>query len=354
MTRYVYVGSETWSEGKHRPDSIYVYQMQPDGKLDLIQSVEGGENPSFLAIAPNKRFMYCINERREGMVTAFSVDSATGKLTVLNSALERAGLGPCYISIDPTGKWAFVANYGGGSVNVMKLLPDGRVEAGMDSVQHEGSGTRADRQEGPHAHSILPAPGGEYVLSADLGTNKIYIYHLEEQFGVLAAHESAMAAPGAGPRHMAFHPLGLPYLYVSNELDNTVAVYQWGAQEGKLSPRGAYPTLPEDFKEENLLADLHLSPDGKFLYTSNRGHDSLAVYRISEDGAQLEFRGRVPTEGHWPRNFCLDAEGRLLLVANQESSNLVLYRLNPETGMPEPTGQKTDVIRPMFVTIVDF
>ncbi len=353
MTRYVYVGSETRTEGGHRREGITVYRMDPEsGQLTQVQKAESGETPSFLAVHPNRRFLYAINEVREGRATAFAIDPASGQLRLLNTAPVK-GLGPCYISITADGRWALVANYGGGSVSVLPIQPDGTVGAAAATVQHQGKGDDPKRQEGPHAHSIIPSPDGRFVLAADLGTNRVYVYRLEKD-GTLTPNDppALVAEPGAGPRHMAFHPNGR-FLYVANELNNTVVVYAWDAAAGTLKKLQALPTLPEEFQSYNIVADIHLTPDGRYLYVSNRGHDSLSAFRVSADGSSLERVGFVSTGGHWPRNFTLDPDGKFLIVANQESSSLVLFKINPTTGMPEPTGDVFTVEKPMFVTVVD-
>ena len=352
MTRYVYVGSETRVENGHRPEGIYVFCMdESTGGLEPVQAVESGENPSFMALHPNRRFLYCVNELREGRVTSFSIDGETGKLQMLNTASDK-GNGPCYISMDDSGHWAFVANYGDGTLSVMKILANGQVETGLDNVKHGGHGEDPKRQAGPHAHSIIPGPEGKYAVSADLGTNKINVYRMEKVYGVLAVHESAMAEPGAGPRHMVFNPNG-KFLYVSNELNNTVKVYDWNGYKGFPAQLQSYPTLPQDFQGDNLVADIHLTPDGRYLYVSNRGHDSLAVYRIEGEGDTLSFIDWVPTNGKWPRNFSISPDGKYLLVANQESNSLVLFKIHPDSGLPQPTGQVTEVPKPMFAMFVD-
>jgi 6-phosphogluconolactonase len=353
MTRFVYVGSETREDGKHRREGITVYRMDAtSGKLDLVQAAESGETPSFLAFHPNRRFLYAINEVREGRVTAFAVDPDSGALTLLNSAPVK-GLGPCYVSVDPGAKWVLVANYGGGSVSVLPILADGQVGPAVATDQHQGQGDDPKRQEGPHAHSIITDPAGKFVLSADLGTNRVYIYWLDEQGALLPADPPwHIAEPGAGPRHMAFHP-NQRFLYVANELNNTVSAYRWDADQGSMAPLQSYQTLPEGYPSYNLIADIHLTPDGRFLYVSNRGHDSLAVFQVDETSGALALVGNVSTGGKWPRNFTLDPEGNLLIVANQESSSLVFYRINPETGMPETMDYTVEVYKPMFVTVVD-
>jgi 6-phosphogluconolactonase len=284
-------------------------------------------------------------------VTAFTIDQATGRLDYLNHAAVR-GAGPCYISLDKQSEWAFIANYGDGSVSVMKIMPDGTVETGIDSVKHQGRGEDPKRQEGPHAHSSIPAPEGKYILTADLGTNKVYVYRLERRYGILAAHESAISLTGAGPRHMVFHP-AMKVLYVSNELNNTVSTYLWKPEDGKLELRQSFPTLPEDFAETSFVADVHVRPDGRFLYVSNRGHDSIAVYKIEPDGETLTIIDWVSTGGHWPRNFTISPDGKTMIVANQESASLVTFAIDEASGLPQPTGQVTEVHNPMFVKIVD-
>ena len=353
MTRYVYVGSETRTQGGHRKEGISVYQMDPrSGKLTEVQKAESGETPAFLAIHPNRKFLYAINEVHEGRATAFAVDGASGKLNLLNTAPVK-GFGPCYISLTPDAKWALVANYGGGSASVLPIQADGAIGAAVATVQHVGQGDDPRRQEGPHAHSMITSPDGRFALVADLGTNRVYVYRLGQDGSLLPNDPPAVIAEaGAGPRHMAFHPNGA-FLYVSTELGNTVEVYAWDANAGALRRVQVCSTLPEDFQAISYVADIHLVPDGRYLYVSNRGHDSLTIFRVTADGSSLERAGFVSTGGHWPRNFTLDPEGNFLIVANQESGTLVMFKIHPETGLPEPTGDVYQVETPMFVTIVD-
>ena len=364
MTRYVVVGSDTRIESGHRKEGITVYQMDPEsGRLAQVQKAVSGETPAFLAIHPGGKFIYAINEVRDGRATAFTVDESSGQLALLNTASVK-GLGPCYISLSQDGRWALVSNYGGGSLSVLPIQPDGAIGEAVCTVQHHGKGDDPRRQEAPHAHSIIPSPDGRFALAADLGTNRIYVYRLDDS-GTLIPNDPpwAQAEAGAGPRHMAFHPSG-NFLYVANELNNTVVVNAWDAASGTLQKVQVLSTLPEDFAASapeavSYVADIHLTPSGgklppaQFLYVSNRGHDSLAVYQVAPDGSSLQLLGFVSTGGHWPRNFTLDPEGNFLIVANQESDSLVLFKIDPATGLPAPTGEVVSVEKPMFVTIVD-
>jgi len=353
MARFVYVGSETRTESGHRKEGITVFKVDPlSGNLERIQEAESGETPSFLAVHPDRKHLYAINEVREGRATAFSIDSQSGKLKMLNTASVK-GLGPCYISIEPGGGWACVANYGGGSVSVLPVKADGSIGDAVATDQHVGKGQDPKRQEGPHAHSIISDPKGKFILSADLGTDRIYVYQIGKDGQLIPNNPPAWeAVPGAGPRHMAFHPNGM-IMYTAHELNNTVVVCRWDPQKGMLSSLQSLPTLPDDFSSYNLVADIHLTPDGNYLYVTNRGHNSLVVYRVSAEGSHLEQVSWVSTAGNWPRNFTIDPEGKFMLVANQESDNLVQFKIDPATGLLERTGKDVVVPKPMFVTILD-
>ena len=354
MTRYVYVGTETRTKsGVHRSQGIYVYRMNTEsGELHLIQAVESGESPTFMAQHPSRNNLYAINETREGRATAFSLDPANGRLQQLNSEPIN-GIGPCYVSLSPDGRWLLAACYSGGSLSVLPVQPDGQVGKLTGVIQHSGTGVNKQRQEAAHAHSVLFDPSGRFVLACDLGTDKVHVYKLDREHGTLIPNDFPYgeAEPGAGPRHIAYHPSG-KWVYVATEMGNTVETYAWDSEVGKLERVGSISSLPEDFKGHSQIAHILISPDGRFLYASNRGHNSLAVYAVSEDGS-LRTVGFVPTNGDWPRNFGMTPDGKFLLVANQESDNLVVFAVDPASGMPAPLGQPLQVTKPMFVMAVD-
>jgi 6-phosphogluconolactonase len=354
MTQYAYVGTYTQDEhGKeHRAEGIYIYQVDPaSGKLSLKSKALARENPSFLRMHPSKKYLYAVNELVEGKVSSFAVNPANGELTWLNSQPTK-GMHPCYVSFDPAGKFMLIANYSSGSLAVFPILPDGTLAPMSDLIEHQGKGPNPHRQERAHAHSIAFDPSGKFALAADLGIDQILVYRLDPVTGKLSLNDPPHARmhPGAGPRHFSFHPNG-NILYCANELDGTVSVCQWNDQTGILSPYQTLPTLPAGFTQDNTVADIHLDSSAKTLYVSNRGHNSLAVFRVLADGSLTPLT-ILPCGGNWPRNFALDGQGKWLYVANQYSSDLVQFRLNPDSGLPEATGEVYAIPSPVCVEIV--
>lgn len=354
MTQYAYVGTYTdkGKDGEHRKEGIFLYERdQETGKLTLLSKQASKENPSFLRIHPTKKFLYSVIELVEGGASSFAVNQADGSLTLLNSQ-PTLGVHPCHLDYDPSGKFALISNYSSGCLSIFPILADGTLAPVSDFVEHHGSGVRK-QQERAHAHSMAFDPSGNYLLAADLGLDRIFVYRLDTATGKLSLHDLSGAAmtPGAGPRHFVFHANG-EILYSANELNGTVTVCTWDAQKGILVPVQNVPTLPADFSGENGVADIHLHPSGKILYVSNRGHNSLAVFKVLEDGL-LAPLGHVACGGNWPRNFAVDPGGRWLYVANQRSSNLAIYRLDPETGWPELIDASLEVPGPVCIELVD-
>lgn len=359
-TRFVYVGTYTrLGQRATGSEGIYVFRMDPQtGALEPVASLGGVENPSFLAVNPALGCLYATNEVAEiggeggGAVSAFAIDRPTGGLSLLNRQ-PSGGAGPAYVSLDPAGRWVLVANYAGGSVAVLPVQADGRLGPPAATVQHFGRSVDARRQEAAHAHCIITDPAGRHVLVADLGLDRVLVYRLDPRRGTLSPHEPAWAAtrPGAGPRHLAFHP-NRRYLYLVNELDSTVTAYAYDGRRGVLQELQTLSTLPAGFSGANTGADLHLAPSGRFLYTSNRGHDSIAVYAVDGRTGALSAAGHVSTQGRTPRNFAIDPTGTFLLAANQDSGTIVTFRLDPATGSPVPAGQVTAVPAPVCVQFV--
>jgi 6-phosphogluconolactonase len=308
-------------------------------------------NPSYLALAPGGRYLYSVSEvdsadgQRGGLVNAFALDPASGALSFLNRQPSH-GNGPCHLSVDPAGRWLMVANYNSGSIAVYPLGADGRIGAASATIQHSGSSVNADRQEGPHAHCILTDPEGRRVFAVDLGADKVFIYQLSEQGGLSPAsmpHWSA--SPGAGPRHMAFHPGGR-HAFVVNELDSTLTALAYDPQAGTLREAHTVSTLPVGFAGENTCAALHVAPSGRFVYASNRGHDSIAAFSFEAGTGRLSPAGHTSTGGQTPRDFMIDPTETYVLAANQESNTVVTFRINPETGALQATGQSIAVNTP--------
>src|SRR6266566_1048254 len=336
----LYVG--TYSE------SIYLVRMdRRSGELMRVGAVNAGANPSFLSIHPNGRVLYAVNELEPtGAVSAFAIESGTGALTRLNEQPSGGGA-PCYVSVERSGRAALVANYAGGSVALLPIEPNGGLGP-AHVVQHTGKGPNAERQEAPHAHCILPDPTNRFALAADLGADRVFVYHLDLDGKSLRHIEEGDAGlrPGAGPRHLAFHPT-LPLVFVANELDSTVATLRFDAELGKLSPQGTLSTLPAGRTGTNYPADIHFASTGRTLYVSNRGHNSIAVFSVAESTGALALEQVVSTEGDWPRNFSLDPSGRWLLVANQRSDSVFVFGRDPERGRLTPTLQRIAIPSPV-------
>lgn len=339
----LYVG--TYTSGKS--EGIYVYRMdQATGRLKHAGAIRS-ENPSFLTIDPAKRFLYAVNETAPaGAVSAFRIDAATRQLTLLNQQPSE-GADPCHLTVDRRGKSLLLANYTSGTVSVLPIQRDGSLGAAIDVEQHEGSGPR-EQQKGPHAHCIKLDHANRFALAADLGSDKVMIYRFDSQSGKLEPGQqpSATVHRGAGPRHLTFHPNG-KYVYVINELDSSLTTFKYDAAKGTLTAFETVSTLPRDFVGTSYCADIHVSKSGRFLYGSNRGHNSIVVFAIDPRTARLSLVEHVSTEGNWPRNFAIDPSGRFLLVANQRTDNVVVFRIDAQTGRLTPTGHGAEIPVPV-------
>jgi len=341
----LYVGTYT--------ENIHLVRMdRRSGELLQVGAVKAGANPSFLSIHPNGRFLYAVNELEPaGMVSAFAIENGTGALTRLNEQSSHGGA-PCYVSVDHSGQVVLVANYATGSVALLRIEANGALAPAGFVADHAflrrtAKGTNAERQEGPHAHCILPDSSNRFVLVADLGADRVYIHRLDLDGKRLRRVEPgyAVMSPGAGPRHLAFHPT-LPLVFVANELDSTVATLRFHSTRGTLSPLGTVSTLPAGWTGTNYPADIHVAANGRTLYVSNRGHNSIALFSVTAEGA-LALQQVVNTEGDWPRNFSLDPTGRWLLVGNQRSDSIVVFGRDPETGRLTPTRQRIALPSPV-------
>jgi len=348
----VYVGTYTHKES----EGIYIYRMEPESAyLEPVGKAVNADNPSFLAVEPQKHYLYAVNEvqsfagEKSGAVSAFSIDRETGELTFLNSKSSK-GTSPCHITVDKRGEYALVANYSSGSISVLRVMDDGSLGDMTDFIQHEGSSINPERQEGPHAHSVTIDPSNRYVYVADLGLDKIMIYKFDSELGKLTPNDQPWVRTelGAGPRHFTFHP-NERFAYVINELNSTIIAFTYERESGILEEIQTVSTLPEGFKGENYPADIHVSPSGKFLYGSNRGHDSIVIYRINEETGRLSYISHESTRGRFPRNFAIDPSGKFLLVANQKTDNIVTFRIDQETGLLEPTGNETNIPTPVCI-----
>jgi len=347
----LYVG--TYTEGT-KSEGIYLVRMDPrTGKLRRVGSVIAGANPSFLAIHPNGRVLYAVNEvdkyngKASGAVSSFAIARETGVLTRLGEQPSE-GAAPCYVSVDHSSRVVLVANYNGGSVALLPIQGDGSLAPAADVEKHTGTGPNAERQEAAHAHCIVADPSNRFVLAADLGADRVFVYPLDLEGKTLRriGGGSAVMRPGAGPRHIVFHPT-LPLVFVANELDSTVATLRFDAEHGTLSPLGTVSTLPAGWTGTNYPADIHFASSGRTLYVSNRGHNSIAVFSVAESTGALALEQVVSTDGDWPRNFSLDPTGRWLLVANQRSDSIVVFARDEKTGRLTPTRERIALPSPV-------
>lgn len=331
ITRFL-VGTYTESrEGQSRAEGIFACQFDTEkGKFTLVRGSAAGKNPGFLRIHPDGRHVYTVNETGNGGVSALALDPATGALTMINSQ-SAYGAAPCYVGLDPQGRSMLIANYSSGSLVAYPIQKDGSLGDKSAFVQHAGGGPNKGRQEGPHAHSIQFDRSGRFAFAADLGLDRVFLYRLTEAGELeLAPLWGAALRPGAGPRHTAFASNNQT-VYVANELDSTVTACRWDAQAGNLYPIQNLSTLPEGFSGDTSVADIHLTPDGKFLYVSNRGADDLAGYRVADDGT-LERSGNWDCGVKIPRNFAIDPSGEWLYAAGQNSNSIAALRIDNKSG----------------------
>lgn len=349
---FVYIG--TYSRGGSK--GIYVYRMDTvTGTLTFTGQTAQTDNPSYLALDPRGRHLYAVNEvgtlggKPGGGVSAFAVNPETGGLTFLNQQLTH-GSAPCHVSVDATDRLITVANYGGGSIAALPIQEDGSLGEATTVIQHEGSSVNPQRQKEPHAHSCTIDASNRFALAADLGLDKVFVYRVSPADGKLTPNDFPFVKvhPGAGPRHLAFHPSNR-YAYVINELDATVTAFTYDMAKGLLQEMQSLSTLPADFNGPKSGAAIHVAPSGRFLYASNRGHDSLAVFSIDPATGRLTAIGHQPAQGRTPRDFALDPSGRFMLVANQDSSNVVAFRVDADTGQLSPTGQVLEIPFPVCV-----
>ncbi len=345
----VYFG--TYTGGNNSSKGIYRSMLDlGTGKLSNPALAAETRNPSFIEIHPDGNFLYAVSEAgRAGNVSAYEIDRDTGDLKLLNQQ-PSGGAGPCHISIDHEGKNVLVANYGSGSASVIPIKSSGRLGKPTGFAQHAGSSVNPRRQKEPHAHSINLSPDDRFAFVADLGIDKIMIYKLDTEKGTIVKNNPPFARvkSGAGPRHFAFHPNG-KYAYVINELDYTVTAFAYKPASGTLTNIQSITTLPSGFDGSNSCAEVRVHPSGKFLYGSNRGHDSIVVYRIEPAKGTLTFVEHETADIKTPRNFNIDPTGKFCLVANQGGNSVVVFLINQKTGALEPTEHKIAVGRPVCV-----
>jgi 6-phosphogluconolactonase len=355
ITTYIgtYTRRESFVNGK--AEGIYIYHLDPaTGELTNAATVSGvgTVNPSFLTLAPDKSCLYAVNEITggkgpHGTVNAFAIDPLTRQLSYLNQQSTH-GLAPCYASIEPQGQYCLVANYETGSVCVLPIREDGRLGEATDIVQFSGSGPNPERQSGPHAHMILPSPDRSFILAIDLGSDRLMAFHLDMEMGRLIPADPPwiQMPPCSGPRHLAFHP-HKPFTYVISELQSTVTVFHCADGWGAFRAVQTISTLPENFKGPNLGAEIKIAPSGRFVYASNRGSDSLAIYAIDQETGRLSLVGHQSSQGISPRDFTIDPSGALLLVANQDTDTVVTFWINQDSGMLTATGHVAEVPTPV-------
>ena len=307
-TELIRFGSGKVLQGKG--EGIYVYRMdQSSGAMELVKKATGIANPSYLAIDSSRCFLYAVNELKtyedqpSGTISAFAVDPRTGKLTLLNKRLTH-GIDPCHVLVDKNRKYVFVANFMSGSVCVLPVLGDGSLGEASDFIQHQGSSVDPGRQRGPHAHSVTLDEANRFAFVPDLGLDKLMVYKFDPERAMLEPNEVPWIKmkPGAGPRHLAFTPSG-KFAYLINEIDSTVAALSYDGRKGTFKVLQIVPTLPEGFHGESACGDIQVSPSGAFVYASNRGHDSIAIYKIDQRTGELTYVGHAPTQGRTPRSF---------------------------------------------------
>jgi 6-phosphogluconolactonase len=362
-----YVGTYTT---KTNSKGIYVFRFDAAvGQAKAVDLAAESADPSFLAIHPDGQHLYAVNEvsefggQKSGAVSAFAIDRRTGSLTLLNQVATR-GAGPCYVSLDKSDKYypslsnstwfTLVANYDGGSVASFPIRDDGSLGPAASFIQHAGSSVNKERQEAPHAHWVSTSPDNRFALAADLGLDEVLIYRFDATKGTLSPNDPPFVKvnPGAGPRHFAFHPNG-KFGYVLNEMDATVTAFSYHSKNGALSVLQTINTLPKDYSGPKEAAELVVHPSGKFLYASNRaGIDTITAFSIDPTRGTLKLAGKTSTQGKTPRNFAIDPSGKFLMAANQESDNIVVYRIDPATGDLTPTGQVLGVPSPVCITFV--
>ncbi|WP_397568132.1 lactonase family protein [Schlesneria sp. T3-172] len=327
------------------------------GKLSAPELAAEVKNASFLAIHPSRKYLYAVSEiadfegKKQGGVSAFEIDSATGRLKLLNQQSSGGG-GPCHLVTDAQGTNVLVANYGGGSVSVLPILADGRLSPASSTIQHQGSSVDKQRQEGPHAHSINLDPANKFAFAADLGLDKVLVYRFDGSKGLLTANDppAGVVAPGSGPRHFAFHPSG-KYAFVNNEMTSTITSFAYDPAKGSLKEIHTLSTIPEP-TPGNSTAETVVHPSGKFVYVSNRGHNSLAIYQCDPATGRLTALGHQSTGGKTPRNFNIDPTGSYVLAANQDTNNVTVLKIDAATGKLSPTGAAIEVGIPVCVKFV--
>lgn len=364
----VYIGTYTGGGSK----GIYLSRLdQATGSLSQPVCVAETPSPSFLSVHTDGKHLYAVNEtsqfhgEKTGSVTAFAIDSKTGGLSQLNQQ-PSAGMSPCHLVVDRSGRFVLVANYSSGTVAVLPIGKEGQLEKPAWVIQHEGSSVNKRRQEGPHAHGVYLDNANRFVFVPDLGLDRVQVYGFEPSTGSLLStvpagggagigrgeatrvgpYQSVELKPGAGPRHMAFDPRER-FAFVINELNSTLTVFEFNPTRATLTERQTVSTLPVDFTGASSTAEVVMHPSGRFIYGSNRGHDSLAVFKVNEKSGELALIEHESTQGKTPRHFAIDPSGRWLLAANQDSNTIVSFHIDAQSGKLEPAGSRIEVGKPV-------
>ncbi len=347
----IYIGTYT---KKTDSKGIYLFKLDlKTGRLNAGVLAAETANPSFIAVHPNLKYLYAAGELegKIGIVSAFAIDSKDGKLTLLNEQ-SSGGAGPCHLSVDKEGKNVLVANYAGGSIAVLPIGLDGKLAKASCTILHKDP-EPGDKPRASHCHSINLDASGRFAFVADLGLDRVFFYRFDGVKGTLVPNEPAslVLEEKAGPRHFAWHPSGR-FAYVINELNSTMTAVSFDAEKGSLRELQTLSTLPEGFTGTSYCAEVQVHPSGKFLYGSNRGHDSIVIFAIDEKTGLFKLLGFEPTQGSFPRNFGIDPTGQYLITANQKGNSIVVFRIDTSTGLLNPTGQKIGLPAPVCIKFI--
>jgi 6-phosphogluconolactonase len=346
----LFIGRYTEGDSSPQPaPGITVADFDPDGPTITPHTGTQYPEASFLALSPSGDVLYAVREEQAGQVAAFRIDSASGELTLLGEQ-PTDGSHPCYLSVDPSGRYVLSANYTSGNVAVHPVEADGQLAAASDVVQHAGYGPQMDRQEGPHAHMVTPTPSGDAYLAVDLGTDSVYAYSLDETTGQLTERTQNRMRSGSGPRHLVFHPSGR-YFYLANELSNTVTVCSYDAATTAAYELMELPAAPDSEPGKSFPSGIVLSPNERFVYVGNRGDESISVFEVGDQGARLIPIGRWPCGGSWPRHLTLSPDGSFLFCANQRSENITAFQVDAPSGELSPTALSFPVVQPAHVLV---
>ena len=348
---HLFIG--TYTDGDS--EGIYVYSLDhTTGKLQLTSVTTDIKNPSYIEIHPSQELLYAVSELSDGggLISSYAIDPLTGSLNYINQQ-TTGDEGPCHLSINTSGDVVAVANYSGGSITTLPIDSDGSLGQPTGFIKHHGSSINTHRQEGPHPHSANIDPFNKNLLVPDLGLDKVMVYPINTETGTLTELTPSWAetTPGAGPRHLAFHT-NHNLVYVIKELDSTITAFKYDSEIGSLEEFQNVSTLPDTYSGDNYCADIHISPNGGFLYGSNRGHDSIVIFAISQDSGQLEYVEHVSTNGHYPRNFTIDSDGLIFIAANELTNNIVSYWSSPSSGLLKPTGHSANVPAPVCLKLI--